>query len=201
MAQNASADLDILATGYVDILRKGVGKVERGELFQNLFLQVISKSFPSSVSAIQRARLGDSTARWQVILFRGRPLREAPMAPRVSVSDVVGVFEVRAYGAFSAKGFKGERAVEVTLSRKRDNFLTARKSCPNLRLSCYFSLQEITPKRRGNNYYGLTKKMLEPEVVTVIPFHSIFSADRPIPPMYPSGQVEWNRLVDRLGHL
>lgn len=201
MSQNRSADLDILARGYVYILRKGVSKNRRGELFQDLFLRVVSKYLPPSVSAIQRARVGNSATRWHVILSGGSPLRQALVVPTINVADVVGLFEVRAYGAFSAKGFTGEKAVKVTLSRKRENFLTARESCPNLRLSCYFSLQERTPKRRGIAYYSLTKQILGPEVMTVIPFHSEFKAAHPIAPMYPNAQAEWESLVEHLIHL
>ena len=205
MAQNASADLDILAEGYLEILRRGLKKLGKGNALEALFRHVNRPYLPSGVNGHLLSRIHGMPPQWEwdVLLHRGQPLQGPWKRPRFDPADVVGLFEIKGYGIMPRSGTtsRGADAIVDALHFKRQQFVAARQCCPHLGLSCYFALQERTPARNGIAYYDFTKQILEAEIMTVIPFHAEFRAGHPIPPMYANAQEEWDKLVNHLVHL
>lgn len=197
-------ELHRIAAGYQDYLKLSKTKAERGRHLVGIVRDALMKYLPRGIGAYDHVYVSGLPCEWDLCLSRDNPAVSVGKRRSLDARDVVALFEVKAYGIFGKKepDLSKEERVEQALKSLRARFLLAMGHCPSLSLMCYFSLQErMPPKATSTQYYDLTKRILEPQVLTVIPFKPEIKAAMPLPAMHRDGVAQWRRLTESLREL
>lgn len=184
-------------------IRESLGKLPKrksnykfvGHLFLTLLFKELRRHIPRKYELVKGPLWIDGIewVEWDGAVMKSMLLNDRPAL--YEPQHIIALFETKARGVYG-----GEKECERILKNIKDNFQYAKKRCPNLKQCIYVTLQEQMPKKDSSiNYYGLTKKILEPQCLVIALFQSPVE-NKPVSEATPY-PGEWQQLLEVLEEL